>query len=46
MSKNGPILITGAGGAVGSVSKKMIEMLLKIFRTQVSPDASFSPDEQ
>jgi len=29
MSKNGPILITGAGGAVGSVSKKMIEMLLK-----------------
>ncbi|WP_050386531.1 NAD(P)H-binding protein [Bradyrhizobium pachyrhizi] len=29
MSKNDPILITGAGGAVGSVSKKMIEMLLK-----------------
>lgn len=29
MSKNDPILITGAGGHVGSVSKTMIEMLLK-----------------
>jgi NAD(P)H dehydrogenase (quinone) len=29
MSKNDPILVTGAGGAVGSVSKKVIEMLLK-----------------
>jgi len=28
MSKKVPILITGAGGAVGSVSKKMIELLL------------------
>jgi NAD(P)H dehydrogenase (quinone) len=29
MPKNDLILVTGAGGAVGSVSKKVIEMLLK-----------------
>jgi NAD(P)H dehydrogenase (quinone) len=29
MSKRNPILITGAGGEVGSVSKTMINMLLE-----------------